>query len=296
MCRFSASGGVAELVIILHAPTSITELICRSHLARGQAVKFRHSKAKTLGGALNAGLALCEGEFVARHDSDDLMLADRLIIQQSLLRDNPDLVVVGGQILRIVKNVARSKSYLPLGHRDIVGLLLKGGHAINHGSAMLRRATLENMGGYWDEGLSEDTDLFLRLSERGQLCNVDRAVTGYRFHDDSTTAQHLYHSRLGIELARENHRRRQKGRGELVKSDLYADSNRVFRERARRTSTAQLLYRKSLGRRTFSVFRLLYLARAAALDPSTAWRRIRGGICTPSTPLPSQASDLTTHS
>ena len=46
--------------------------------------------------ALNRGLAISRGLFIARMDGDDIAAPDRFKIQYEFLRGYPDVVVVGG--------------------------------------------------------------------------------------------------------------------------------------------------------------------------------------------------------
>jgi glycosyltransferase involved in cell wall biosynthesis len=55
-------------------------------------------KSKTLGEVLNFGVERCKNEYIARMDSDDIAPLDRLEKQVEILKQNPDLDVLGGFI------------------------------------------------------------------------------------------------------------------------------------------------------------------------------------------------------
>lgn len=139
---------------------------------------------------LNEGLKKAKGKYIARMDSDDISIKNRFETQLDFLNQNPDCVAVGSEILRI------DPSGLPIGikgqptsHEDILHAFLNGkGGSINHPSAMFPRAALENIGGYNpDLEPAEDFDLFIRLSEVGQLANLPHVLIKYRLHCKRTT-------------------------------------------------------------------------------------------------------------
>ena len=58
-------------------------------------------KSKGFGNALNEGLKLCTGEYIARMDSDDICLSNRFVDQMDHLLKNPSVDVVGSWVLEI---------------------------------------------------------------------------------------------------------------------------------------------------------------------------------------------------
>ena len=47
---------------------------------------------------LNRGISLCNGEYIARMDSDDISLPERFARQVEILERNPEIGIVGGLI------------------------------------------------------------------------------------------------------------------------------------------------------------------------------------------------------
>ncbi|HTK19974.1 MAG TPA: glycosyltransferase family A protein, partial [Mucilaginibacter sp.] len=54
--------------------------------------------------ALNTGLRLAEGHYVARFDADDICMPDRLEKQFNFLEDHPDYVLTGSDAEYILEN------------------------------------------------------------------------------------------------------------------------------------------------------------------------------------------------
>jgi alpha-1,6-rhamnosyltransferase len=80
-----------ELVLVNDASTDNSLAImeaARSSFPNMQIVTYE--KNKTLPGALNAGLAVCQGEYLFRLDADDMLTADCLAKLYDFLQNHPD--------------------------------------------------------------------------------------------------------------------------------------------------------------------------------------------------------------
>jgi glycosyltransferase involved in cell wall biosynthesis len=226
---------------------------------------------------LNRGFAEARGAFLARMDGDDQTVAGRFATQAAYLRSHPDVVLVGGQIERLVDGRTESASRFPTSHDEIVSGLLAGRHVLTHPSVMIRKSAIERVGGYWEHGVSEDWDLFLRLAEHGRLANVDDIVLRYRFHDGGINASSMGKVRRNIRLAVENHRRRLAGKPELTPEQLLTAIGPVGRFGIAMQTRSLTLYRtalqaKAAGRRVPAGLALL---GAAAFWPQQALHRLR---------------------
>ena len=140
-------------------------------------------------GALNRGLAACGGDYIARMDHDDRAWPDRLAHQIAYLDANPAVVAVGGQV-RIIDATGKTRrlGQYPVGC-SAVRNILSVSSPFAHPAVMMRRHGLLSVGGYRSAfEYAEDYDLWLRLSEIGQLDNLPEIVLDYRWHGANVSA------------------------------------------------------------------------------------------------------------
>jgi glycosyltransferase involved in cell wall biosynthesis len=131
--------------------------------------------------ALNAGWRRASAPYVARLDADDVALPDRLARQVAFLDAHPSVAVVGGAATVVDQaGVRGSTMRLPTSSRQIAAELPRR-NCIVHPAVMLRRSALEEANGYRLDHV-EDYDLWLRLSERHDLANLEEPLILYRRH------------------------------------------------------------------------------------------------------------------
>lgn len=139
-------------------------------------------RGKGLVDALNRGLEVCQGVWVARMDGDDIMHPHRIQEQLHYLDQNPTIGVCGTEVLsfppsRVSEKRAAYDAWLS-------GLHTPEEHArdmfveapLAHPSAMIARSDLERVNGYHDCGWPEDYDLWLRLHGAGVAFGKPRGV------------------------------------------------------------------------------------------------------------------------
>lgn len=135
-----------------------------------------------LAASLNLGIQQARGEYIARFDSDDVCMPERLALQVAYLDAHPDVGVLGGG-LEIMAEDGRTLAYrdYPRDHRTIERRM-HSTTAVAHPTVMLRRSLFEVHGGYaTDFRFAEDLDLWLRLLNRGvRFANLGDVLVRYR--------------------------------------------------------------------------------------------------------------------
>jgi glycosyltransferase involved in cell wall biosynthesis len=140
--------------------------------------------------ALNRGWREARGELVARLDADDVALPERLARQVRFLDVNASVAVVGSAAVLVAPDGTHlSVTPIPTSSTAIRATLLRH-NCLNHPSVMIRRAILEEFGGYRFNHV-EDYDLWLRISQRYELANLPEPLTLYRVHPGQVSIQAL---------------------------------------------------------------------------------------------------------
>lgn len=238
-----------------------------------------------LGTTLNRSLELCETEFYARMDADDVAHRERLEAQLEFLRRNSEVVLVGSQVRFLVGKTTCAATRMPLDHATILTATLKGNVAVCHPSVMMRTRVANQIGRYRIGRAGEDFDFILRMSEQGRVANLSNVFHFYRIHLDSIVMKRHDEVECGMAYAIACYRQRKALRPEPT-FELFAHqwqqrgTLRKFCSEVRCWSGTQ--YRKAIldfgnGRQIRGGARL---ACAAACRPSAALRhavaRFRG--------------------
>ena len=133
--------------------------------------------------SLNLGLHHARADLVARMDSDDISLPDRLRRQVTYMRDHPDVVALGTAFDVIDARGRTTRTvHPPLTDAAIRSALLRG-NPLCHPTVMLRRSVVLAAGGYLGAGIhAEDYDLWSRLllDPASRFANLPEVCLGYR--------------------------------------------------------------------------------------------------------------------
>ena len=171
--------------------------------------------------ALNAGLAACAADLVARHDADDLAVPDRFERQLEWLRRHPGCSAVSGSVIHIDEAGRELGPMVEMSSPDRANALAYPQQEpyLIHPFLMMRRAAVAAVGGYRHVFHAEDTDLYWRLQEQGQLANMPDLLGRYRIHGQSVTSVSTLNGRIAAmssQLAGISALRRRAGRPDLV--------------------------------------------------------------------------------
>ena len=206
------SFGDFEFLCVDDGSTDNSPALLREYAARDPRVIVLTKPTGGVTSALNAGLTIARGEFVARMDADDVADPQRFEAQIEHMRANADVVAVGCRVTHMTtKGVDISLSPLYATHEQIAECLWNGNSsAMPHFGSFMRRGALTQIGNYREEfRTAQDLDLFLRLSEIGKLGNVPCSLMRYRVHEGSVGARKAdEQARNAREIIRQAYERR----------------------------------------------------------------------------------------
>ena len=200
-----------EFLIINDGSTDRSPEILRGYADRDNRVRLVSRPNTGYVAALNEGLGLARGEYIARIDADDLADPRRLELQVARMRDEPQLVAVGSNAYAMDEDGRMLGDYsVPLTHEEIEANHLVGSSTIHHPAVMLRPEAVKRVGGYRKELMPcEDFDLWLRLAEVGRLANLPEKLLTKRLFVGSAVASNLAkQARLVKQILDETWRRR----------------------------------------------------------------------------------------
>jgi hypothetical protein len=159
-----------------------------SRLAERDArVLLVRGRGEGIAAALNRGLARCDAELVARMDADDVAHPERLALQRAALAGDPALAAAGAQVRLFPRRLVRPgmRRYAAWLNGLVTPALVARDLFVEaplvHPAATIRRAALDETGGWRAGNFPEDYDLWLRLAEAGHaLTNVARPLLDWR--------------------------------------------------------------------------------------------------------------------
>jgi glycosyltransferase involved in cell wall biosynthesis len=178
-----------EFLIVDDGSTDTTAVILDGY-ADPRIIRLHNEENLGLAKSMNRALTVAKGEYIARQDADDRSLPQRLMHQVRFLDGHPSISLVGTGFVEIdEQGQERCTVVMPVDPGQIHEMLFYA-HCFCHGSVMGRRADLQAVGGYDERyAVAQDTDLCLRLAERGQLSNLPAPLYGFRMHAASITGR-----------------------------------------------------------------------------------------------------------
>ena len=156
-----------------------------------------------LGHALREGTKHCEYNFIARADSDDICLPSRFEKQFAYLNEHHEVGVVGclGQEFYDREENLVSVKTAPEEHEQIVEFM-KSRCPICNTSAMIRKSSLLEVGGYESWPWAEDWYLWIRMYLSGiKFYNIQEVLVKIRINQGTFNRRHgikYYKSIKGI--------------------------------------------------------------------------------------------------
>ena len=142
-------------------------------------------------GALGYALENAKTEWLARMDADDISFPERFSEQVQVIRQQPEIVLVGTRCVYLTPFGHIFETRLNAASREIgaLNLRLPGDEArfFADGSVIFRRSVALEVGGYDPEFQMGDVPLWFRMLSRGKGWEIAKPLYLYRLHPNSLT-------------------------------------------------------------------------------------------------------------
>ena len=138
--------------------------------------------------SLNKGLAIAAGDYIARQDSGDVSLPDRLLLQTGFLDSNKDFFLVGSGAAYIDNNGKTLWFFNPVTNEDTLLRALRKKCAIMHSTIIFRNDTVTT---YREKFIyAQDYDLYLNLISQGKrIVNMPDILLKYLLSPNSISSK-----------------------------------------------------------------------------------------------------------
>lgn len=212
-----------EVIIVDDCSTDCTYAILEKIAESDSRVKlFKNDSNRKIVKTLNFALSKSTGEYIARHDGDDVAFGNRLKMQLEYLIKN-DLDLIGSQMIPIDENggVIGEISELPVGEKKVKACA-EYSSPITH-IWLSKKLVYERLDGYREVPYAEDYDFILRAIDAGFKCdNPSEAYMKIRHRAGNTSDVASLAQRKGHLYALKLHKKRIKGEDEHY-DELFAE-------------------------------------------------------------------------
>jgi glycosyltransferase involved in cell wall biosynthesis len=145
--------------------------------------------------SLNIGINKAQSKYIARMDSDDIMLMERLKLQYDFMESHPQIDICGGAAQTFDQTTKTTKLNVSTNHIDIV-LNFMFGNSIIHPSVIIKRDILKifpckkNIYECYNPQYiyAEDYKMWTDLAIKGyQFANIPEVIIKYRISENQVT-------------------------------------------------------------------------------------------------------------
>ncbi|WP_338635678.1 glycosyltransferase family 2 protein [Spirobacillus cienkowskii] len=175
-----------ELICIYDDSSDSSLDILQNYSLKDNRVKIIKNNGKKISGALNTGLNLAKGEYIARMDTDDISLPKRLEIQVDFLNNNPDYVLCSTNAIIIDEDskIIINKMYLELENVPLeVRQIFENGVA--HPSVMFRRKEILEKHLCYKNVVAEDYQFWFDIIKYYRIKRIPDCLLMYRSHKNN---------------------------------------------------------------------------------------------------------------
>ena len=170
-----------EAVIVDDGSDDGTEHLLEQWKKENDRVHIIRREHQGLTPSLNLAISHARGQYLARHDSDDISSPYRIAEQVKFLNSRPGAVLAASQSVEFIDKRTLITLYCPPSDSGVImQALMKGENPLVHGSIVMRKTAFEKLSGGYRFTYCQDYDLYLRISSLGELQIVPEVLYARR--------------------------------------------------------------------------------------------------------------------
>ena len=178
-----------ELIVINDGSTDNSKIILEKYALKDVRIRVFDQENTGIIGALNKGLQLARGKYIARMDSDDVSLPNRLSRQVEYMETHPQVGACGTWIR--YHGDKEGEWQTPTDDQTIRCRLLFES-VLAHPTVIMNRDILikHNLCYRYDYQHAEDYDLWVNIAQHADLANIPEIHLLYRIHPGHIVQRH----------------------------------------------------------------------------------------------------------
>lgn len=177
-----------ECLCIYDAPDNETTRVLRDFEKKDSRFRVVNGNNNGIIDALNLGLKIASGKYIARMDSDDICMPRRFEMQFNFL-ESENFDIVGGHYFIINESGKYLSARVVPTKKEAIFVTLGLTVPFAHSSVMIRNSFLKNTELHYGLGecrVAEDYQLWMQMfSKGGRFGNIDEWVLKYRWSEKS---------------------------------------------------------------------------------------------------------------
>ena len=182
-----------ELVIVNDCSTDSTGEILANLAERDERIKVYTNEVNLkLPSSLNKAVALCSGKYIARMDSDDICLPDRMEKQYKFMEENNDVALSSCRFMTVKNGVYMSGGAGGRCDNESLKALLLVRNPILHPGVIAKAEVMKKYNYDTTLTCTEDLELWTRMVMENQKMQIlPECLMIYRLHDKQITSTTL---------------------------------------------------------------------------------------------------------
>ncbi len=180
-----------EIILIDDGSTDSTSEICLFYVRSNSNVFYYYQNNSGISSALNLGIAKARGSYIARMDSDDICIRERISLQVDFFLNNPNCYIVSCGYYPFFENLNVLEPIIHPSNSDIIKLLLCYCSPVTHPGAIFRSEVFSQFS-YDSNSAAEDHELWTRVGNVFEIGNIELPLIHYRRSNNSLSATNRF--------------------------------------------------------------------------------------------------------